>query len=80
MQVTLHHKEIEQNLKVDFPSVDADLFWTWKPWAAKARVLAEIAQKAALARLQEGNPKVILGTPLHPHAEPHPQAGPHRNR
>ena len=57
MQVILHHKEIEENLKLDFPKVDADLFWTWKPWAAEARVYAEQAQQAAYTRLQGGTPK-----------------------
>lgn len=58
MQVVLHHKEIEQNLKMDFPKVDTEMFWTWKPWAAEARAIAEVAQIAALHRIQsDPNPK-----------------------
>lgn len=57
MQVTLHHKEIEQNLKLSFPTKDNDEFWVWKPWAAHARMVAEVAQQAAQARLQEPNVK-----------------------
>lgn len=58
MQVILNHKEIEQNLKLDFPKEDADEFWRWKPWASHARAIAEVAQIAALARLQgPGEPK-----------------------
>lgn len=51
MQVTLHHKEINDNLKLEFPS-EPDQFSSWKPWAANARALAEEAQIAAAARIQ----------------------------
>lgn len=53
MQVTLHHKEIEQNLKLDFlSSTEALEFVNWKIWASYARALAEIAMIAAKARIE----------------------------
>lgn len=50
MQVTLHHKEINDNLKLDFPACP-DMFYSWKPWAGTARALAELAMKSAYERI-----------------------------
>jgi len=51
MQTTLNSREIEDGLKVDFPTgSSADSMDTWKTWASLARVVAEQAMQAALAR------------------------------
>ena len=56
MQVTLHHKEINEVLCMDFPEgSDADDMKCWKPWAAEARgqaehMMIEARQKISAAR------------------------------
>lgn len=52
MQVTLHFREIEENLGIGFlDGNDAEEFANWKPWASKARVIAEQAMLAAKVRI-----------------------------
>ena len=52
MQVILNHKEIEDNLKLDFPDPsEAEDFANWKAWASFARGIAEQAMIAAQARI-----------------------------
>ena len=51
MQVILNHKEIEDNLKLDFPVGADDDFGTWKCWASAAKGVAEVAMIAAQARI-----------------------------
>lgn len=54
LQVILHHKEIEQGLKMDFLKGDpATKFEEWKEWSYHARAIAEHATAAALARINE---------------------------
>jgi Rad3-related DNA helicase len=52
MQVVLNHREIEENLKLGFPTGEsAKEFANWKPWAAAARITAEFAMLQAQARI-----------------------------
>lgn len=59
MQIILHHREIEDGLKIDFvPHPQALEFSNWKTWASHARTKADFAMKAAKARmLSVPNPK-----------------------
>jgi ATP-dependent DNA helicase DinG len=59
MQVVLYHKEIERDLKLDFPKhPEADEFSTWKNWAAVAKSVTEIAMISAQSRITGvGDPK-----------------------
>ncbi len=59
MQVTLHHKEIEETLGVDFVDGSAaDDFKEWKTWAIDCRAVAEEALIAARRRITNvSNPK-----------------------
>lgn len=52
MQVVLNHKEIEDNLKLDFlGNPESQEMTNWKSWAAYARAIAEQAMLAAQARI-----------------------------
>ncbi len=52
MQVVLNHKEINDDLKIDFPpNPDAEDFANWKTWASAARVIAENEMLSAQARI-----------------------------
>jgi ATP-dependent DNA helicase DinG len=52
MQVELHHKEIEEGLKVPFlDGGDAEDMACWKIWASGCKQVAEAAMTAALARI-----------------------------
>lgn len=52
MQITLHHREIQEVLGVSFPPIhDAEFFSMWKPWAGEARLVAEEMMLRARARL-----------------------------
>jgi Rad3-related DNA helicase len=43
MQVTLHHREIEETLGLDFPAFpDCEDLTVWKGWASTARAVAEL--------------------------------------
>lgn len=59
MQVVLHHREIEKDLKLDFLAGSAAAqFSQWKPWALRAKLIADqqlIIAKARIAGL--ANPK-----------------------
>ena len=58
MQVILNHKEIEHDLKLDFPTEDTIHMGTWRDWAGPARDKALRATQAAQARVAESsNPK-----------------------
>lgn len=52
MQVTLNTHEIEEELGIPFPRLNADDVLTWKPWAAAARAEVEPMAIAAHKRLQ----------------------------
>lgn len=52
MQVTLHHREIEQKLEMAFlQNPEAEDFANWKSWAMAARHKAEVEMTAALAKI-----------------------------
>lgn len=52
MQVTLHHREIEQDLELAFPvKSNSTEFINWKPWFTVARATAESAMALAQARI-----------------------------
>lgn len=51
MQVVLHYREIEEGLKIDFPTIGTDHVETWKEWAQQARPIALNAMMAAQARI-----------------------------
>lgn len=52
MQVILNHKEIEQDLHLDFPTnPESQEFSTWKSWAVYARATAELEMLAAQSKL-----------------------------
>ena len=52
MQVILNHREIEKDLKLDFPKNPENAeFSTWKNWAVLARATAELEMIAAQARI-----------------------------
>lgn len=54
MQVTLHHKEIEKTLGMDFLGhPECEDFANWKPWAAEARGLAEVEMGIAKQKLMD---------------------------
>lgn len=59
LQVTLHRKEIEEGLQIDFPAHNvADSMLEWKRWASDTRPIAEQAMLAAQARITGlSNPK-----------------------
>jgi ATP-dependent DNA helicase DinG len=59
MQVILNHREIEQDLKLDFPKhPEREEFSIWKNWAMLAKALAEAAMITAQARINGvGDPK-----------------------
>jgi Rad3-related DNA helicase len=53
MQVVLYQREIEKDLKVDFPPHDkAEDFANWKEWARATRAIAELELIKAQARIQ----------------------------
>lgn len=53
MQVTLHHREIEHDLGIDFPAGAArEDYANWKPWAATARGACELAVREAWSKIQ----------------------------
>lgn len=57
MQLTLHSREIEETLGLEFPSPSqAEEFVNWRPWAIQARMAAEEEMRAAKGRLLD-NPK-----------------------
>lgn len=54
VQVTLHHKEIEETLGLDFPTPGmAEEFVNWKPWAVSAKSDADMEQGAAKRRMDD---------------------------
>lgn len=56
LQVTLHHREIELGLHIDFlKGESATKFEEWKQWSYMARAVAEHATAEALARITEAN-------------------------
>lgn len=59
MQVTLHHKEIESTLGLDFlPPSEAEEFVNWRPWAVEAHATAQEAAASAAILLRE-NPSQV---------------------
>lgn len=52
MQITLHHREIEEILECTFPPIhEAEFFSTWRPWAAATREVSERLVMLARAKL-----------------------------
>ncbi len=56
MQVVLHHKEIEQTLKLNFPpAYECGTLHAWKPWAAEAKGIAMLEMQRAQHKMQTGS-------------------------
>lgn len=57
MQVVLHHREIEDILKIPFlDGPEAKEFGEWKRWAMGAKAVADVLVKAARERLRDSHP------------------------
>lgn len=53
MQIVLHHREIEEELELEFPQQSqVDEFVNWKPWAVIARAAAESAMHDAKTEMR----------------------------
>ncbi len=58
MQVVLGDREIEEDLLMQFPPrAEAENMVAWKPWAQKARLVAEVALIAARNKIDCAKPK-----------------------
>lgn len=52
MQTILHHKEIEERLSVDFPTIERDSMLTWKLWAIRVKKEAEYEMQLAQEKIR----------------------------
>lgn len=56
VQVTLHHREVHEHLRRDFPE-DPLVFESWKAWAHEAKETATLAMQDAHERIRDGEAK-----------------------